>query len=127
MTSVDNRLLAGRRVLVVEDEYLLADDLCRSLKAAGAEVVGPAPSVDRALGLLEAGPAPDLAVLDVNLGGEPVLPVAEALAARGVRFALATGYDAWALPETLIDVPRCEKPVDARRLIEVLLGREAAA
>ncbi|MGU3362955.1 response regulator [Methylobacterium sp. M6A4_1b] len=83
--------LSGRRVLVVEDEYFLADELDQALEEAGATVLGPAPSVRAALDLLESGPAPDVATVDVNLGGEMAYPVAEALLARGVPFLFTTG------------------------------------
>ena len=85
------RALAGRRILVVDDEPLVAlltEDL---LLDAGAEVIGPAASVAEALALV-ATDAPEGALLDVNLGGELVYPVAEALARRGTPFAFVTGY-----------------------------------
>ena len=61
-------------------------------------------------------------VLDVNLGGEKVFPVADELLARGIRFVFSTGYDEWALPDAYKDVPRCEKPVDVPRMAEALFG-----
>ena len=72
-------LLGGRRVLVVEDEYLIAEDLCEQLLLCRAEVMGPVASVADVLALLDAGPAPDMAVLDIGLGGEKVYPVADVL------------------------------------------------
>ena len=83
--------LAGHRILVVEDEYLIAMEVKRWLLAAGAEVIGPVPSVERALGAIE-GNDLDAAVLDVNLGdGDRVYPVADTLAALGVPYLFATG------------------------------------
>lgn len=114
--------LRGRRVLVVEDEYMLAEDLRCELEGAGAAVLGPVPSVADALALLARGPPPDAAILDVNLGGEMVFPVAEALRERGVPFVFATGYDAWSLPPAYAQVPRCEKPFDVGRCLASLLG-----
>jgi len=111
----------GLRILVAEDEYLVADDLRRELEAAGADVLGPVPTVASALALLAVSDAVDGAILDVNLGGETVVPVAEALSARHVRFVFATGYDAWAMPAAYGDAPRCEKPVDLKSLAEALL------
>lgn len=112
----------GLRILVAEDEYLVADDLRRELEAAGANVLGPVPSVASALALLAADDAVDCAILDVNLGGETVVPVADALAARHVRFVFATGYDAWAMPALYGDAPRCEKPVDIKSLADALFA-----
>jgi CheY-like chemotaxis protein len=87
--------LHGRRVLVVEDEALVAMLMEDGLVDAGAEVVGPAGSVDEALGLIEQVTCDgglNAAVLDMNLEGATVLPVADRLAALGVPFVFATGY-----------------------------------
>lgn len=105
--------LAGRRVLVVEDEYFLAQELKRALGGAGAIVLGPAPSIADAMRLLEQEVAPDGAILDVDLGGTPAYPVADELIARGVPFLFTTGYDRAALPERYGSVCRLEKPVEA--------------
>ena len=83
--------LAGRRVLVVEDEALIAMLVEDILLDAGAVVAGPAGSAAEALALL-AGATPDAAVVDMNLGDHTSEPVTKALAARGVPFVLATGY-----------------------------------
>jgi hypothetical protein len=116
--------LRGRRLLVLEDDFMIATDLARTLEEHGAEVIGPAYSVAGALTLIEAkNGALDGAVLDVNLGAEPAYPVADALLARGVPFVFATGYDAWVIPEPYADVPRCEKPYDLATVIRLLAGR----
>ena len=114
--------LRGRRILVVEDEYMTADDLQHDLEQAGAEVVGPVPSVADALRLLVTEEAIDGAILDVNLRGEMAHPVAGVLRERGIPFVLATGYEQWSLPEAYKDVPRCDKPVDLRHLARTLFG-----
>ena len=114
--------LRGRRILVVEDEYMMAEDLRRDLEKVGAEVVGPVPSVADALRLLAREEGLDGAVLDVNLRGEKAYPVADALRQRGVPFVLATGYEQWALPEAYKEVSRCDKPVDLRHLARALFG-----
>lgn len=111
--------LAGKRVLVVEDEYILADDLSLALEDASAEVVGPAPRTARALALLGENDV-DAAVLDINLGGEMSFTVADALATRGVPFLFTTGYDAAVLPDRFDHVVRCEKPVDMRQIMRAL-------
>ena len=85
--------LPGLRVLVVEDVAVLAWRVCDILAGAGAEVVGPVPDVPRALALLDEREV-DVAVLDMNLGGETAEPIADVLATRGVPFLFLTGY-AW--------------------------------
>jgi DNA-binding LytR/AlgR family response regulator len=113
--------LRNRRLLIVEDDYMLAVELAQSLEALGVEVIGPAASVEDALALVEQeGGRMDGAVLDINLRGRRVYPVAEALTARGVPFVFATGYDAMMIPEDYAGVPRCEKPVDKELLARML-------
>jgi CheY-like chemotaxis protein len=116
------QLLRGRRILVVEDDYMLADDLREDLESAGAEVLGPVATVEDALALLAREDRLDGAVLDVNLAGEAVYPVADALLARGVQFAFATGYDGWSLPAAYAGIPRFEKPLDPLAVVRALLG-----
>jgi len=87
--------LKDRRVLVVEDEPLASMLVEDELRDAGATVLGPAPSVGDALLLVEAAAADggiNAAVLDINLQGQAVMPVADRLAALGVPFLFATGY-----------------------------------
>jgi CheY-like chemotaxis protein len=113
--------LRNRRLLIVEDDYMIAVELAQSLEALGVEVIGPAASVEDALALVEQeGGRMDGAVLDINLRGRRVYPVAEALTARGVPFVFATGYDAMMIPEDYAGVPRCEKPVDKELLARML-------
>jgi CheY-like chemotaxis protein len=87
------------RVLVAEDEYLLADDIASWLERAGATVIGPLPSVERTLKSLSATPEIDVAVLDINLNGELIYPVADELARRAVPVVFFTGYDEIDVPE----------------------------
>lgn len=91
--------LNGRRVLVVEDDFLLAQDVRNMLRKAGAEVVGPFPTAEAAISRIEGGEPIDFAVLDVNLGGQRGFPVADVLIERNLPFALTTGYDASSIPE----------------------------
>jgi CheY-like chemotaxis protein len=102
-------VLASRRILVVEDEPLVAmleEDL---LLEAGAEIVGPATSVAQALTLIGDGDL-DGAVLDVNLGEETAFPVAERLAELGVPFVFVTGYGRQGLSERYAYRPVIRKP-----------------
>ena len=113
--------LRGRKLLLVEDEYIVAADLAIRLEDVGAEIVGPAGSVEEALELVQSeGGRLDGAVLDVNLAGQRVYPVADALITQGVPFVLTTGYDASAIDSKYADVPRCEKPVDPAALARSL-------
>jgi DNA-binding response OmpR family regulator len=119
MTMVEPDL-QGLRILIVEDEYLIADDLRDALLDASAAVLGPVPTVKAAKELIEREPAIDAALLDINLGGTLVFDVADDLVARGVPFAFATGYDRWSIPERFAKVPRLEKPVRVRQVVTVL-------
>jgi two-component SAPR family response regulator len=115
-----NQALRGRRVMIVEDEMLVAMELEDLLIEQGCAVIGPAPTAERALALLDED-LPDAAILDVNLNGQTAQPVAAALSAQGVPFMLATGYGHTLQPE-LKDVPRVDKPVDHDKLVRVLTG-----
>jgi CheY-like chemotaxis protein len=115
-----SNLLEGCRVLVVEDEYMLARDLSQSLEDAGACVLGPLRSVDDALKLLRGEQDVDGAVLDLNLCGQLVFPVADALAIRGVPFVFATGYNREIVPERYGHVKRCEKPVAVNAVVRAV-------
>ena len=113
----------GRRALVVEDEYLIAHDLADDLRSLGADVVGPLSSVTKALAAIDAQAELDGAILDINLQGEMVFPVADRLLERSIPFLFATGYDSEIIPERYADVPRCEKPVTGLRLTQALERR----
>ncbi len=108
------------RVLVLEDQFLIALEIESMLARLGCIVLGPAPGVAVALDLL-ARDRVDFAILDVNLGRERSTPVAEALRARGVPFALSTGYDGRQLPEEAFrDAQHLGKPIDFHRLAETI-------
>jgi DNA-binding response OmpR family regulator len=102
--------LLNYRILIVEDEYLLAEDLREELTRAGAIVVGMTSTVKDALALIEAEGKLDAAIIDVNLGGTPGFPIADRLSERQVPFVFATGYDPSAIPARFRDALRCEKP-----------------
>ncbi|WP_164468210.1 HWE histidine kinase domain-containing protein [Caulobacter vibrioides] len=107
--------LEDQHVLIVEDEAVVAMELTRMLSAAGATVVGPAGTIEEALALLDAHPV-DCALLDVNLGGLPITPVAHALHRLGVPFVYLTGYQEPAVD----DAPILRKPVPAHVLLGAL-------
>jgi PAS domain S-box-containing protein len=106
-----NRRLAGRRILLVEDEALVAWALEDMLVELGCTVVGPAARVNQALVLVEGQPL-DAAVLDVNLNGEKCYPVAEALTARGVPFIFSTAYNKDSLQKNYLGSPVLQKPFE---------------
>jgi CheY-like chemotaxis protein len=111
---------AGRRLLIVEDELLIALELQHIVEQLGGTVVGPAGSVAGALQLLSEI-TPDGALLDANLGEDRVTPVAQACRDRSVPFALVTGYGRLELDEPLLQsAPRARKPFDRRAIHEVL-------
>jgi CheY-like chemotaxis protein len=109
--------LSGRRVLVVEDETMVAWLLEDMLADLGCAIVGPAARVNQALAMLD---AVDAAVLDVNLNGQMSYPVADALAARGVPFVFSTGYNKVSLPNSYQSFPVLQKPFDRLKLGDTL-------
>jgi CheY-like chemotaxis protein len=119
--------LAGLRVLIVEDEFLLAMELETLLQQRGCMVLGPVPSVGQALTML--GKAqPDIALLDVNLLGEGATPIVAELQARGVPFVLITGYSAGQLSEPVLQAgPHIDKPVRHGALQHAIAGVLEAA
>lgn len=120
-----NETLSGKRILAVEDEYMLAQDLALFLEQLGATVVGPVGTVQAALGLATRETL-DAAVLDVNLHNQPVYPVADVLIERGIPIVFATGYDELLMQRAYLNLPRCPKPLDKEALLRVLV-REIAA
>lgn len=121
------RPLAGHRILIVEDEYLIAMDVKRWLLAVGATIAGPVPSVDQALDLIDGGGL-SAAVLDVNLGdGNTVYPVASELGALSVPYLFATGDTELLQTNAYSDRPRLTKPyLEAelvRAVVELIAGQ----
>ncbi|PAY06754.1 hypothetical protein CK489_28255 [Bradyrhizobium sp. UFLA03-84] len=115
-------LLTGRRVLVVEDEFFLADDMGHALRAIGADIAGPAGDIDDAMRILHDGGVIDGAVLDVNIRKQMVYPVARELLARGVPVVFTSGYDKVVISGEFADIPLWEKPLDHRALVRSLAG-----
>ena len=113
--------LGGRCVLIVEDEYLLANDLEREFQRAGINIIGPVPSLSQATALIKKQ-AIDLAVLDIALSDSKVYAVADALSGRGVPVLFVTGYDRSDIPSRYSNVPRCQKPVGVGEVIAALEG-----
>jgi CheY-like chemotaxis protein len=118
--SVGKGPMSGMTVLVVEDDFIVAYDMQMMLQEQGARVLGPATSLVEAQQLL-AKERPTVAVLDVNLNGEYVFPLAEALRAQQVPFVFASAYadEDRLFPEPVRGAPRLAKPV----LPNVLIGQ----
>ena len=122
MTAGESPLLKGKSILLVEDEYLLVQDMAQDFLAAGASILGPAPTVAEALRLVAAASRVDGAVLDINLRGEMVYPLADVLLARGIPFVFATGYHRESIPSRFDGHFRCEKPVVVETVAKALFG-----
>jgi DNA-binding response OmpR family regulator len=116
--SEDN--LRDRVILVVEDEFLLAFELAESLRRAGAVVLGPAGSVENGMALYHGAARLDGAILDVNLGGELVFPLANCLSDSGVPLVFTTGYDIGTILRRYPQAGCCEKPVETAQVIRAL-------
>jgi CheY-like chemotaxis protein len=117
------------KILVVEDEWLIAAALADTLSDMGFSVVGPASTAAEALDLV-GQECPDCALLDVSLGTGKSFAVAESLRARGIPFVFLTGYLTTDLPAVCRDAPILAKPVrdaDLKRLLPSLLAARGAA
>jgi len=108
--------MAPCRILVVEDEPLIAAEIAGMLAAMGYHTVGPVAAVYQALLLIETEPV-DAAILDVNVSDGHITPVAELLLDRGIPVLLATGYEEYALSERLMTLPRLQKPYTSDQLM----------
>ena len=127
LQSIVQKPLSGRRVLVVEDEYFLAEDIVQILKEMGARIIGPVGELEEATNLVNADAAIDAAVVDVNLRNELAFPLARILRARKVPFLFTTGYDGSSIEREFQDVQLWEKPLDlaamARDLVDLIDAR----
>jgi CheY-like chemotaxis protein len=121
MTSVGKEQSAahGKRILVVEDELMIRMLLEDMLGELGYTIAAEAARIDEALQAAKNADF-DLAILDVNLNGEPISPVADALVARGMPFVFATGYGEQGLPETYRGRPTLKKPFQLDGLKQML-------
>ncbi len=118
--------LQGVRVLVVEDEAAISLLLEDMLLDFGCEVIGPAARLSAALDAV-GRESIDLAILDVNVAGEPIYPVAEALAERGVPFVFSTGYGSAGIKDVYRDRPVLQKPFAQHDLKQKLVSARRIA
>lgn len=115
------RMSEKYRLLVVEDEFLIALDMIDALEAAGFDVVGPLPSVESAMQVVAASPRAFAgAILDVNLHGRLSFPIADLLKSMQVPFIFTTGYHMDSIPPRFADTPVMEKPVEGKRLANLM-------
>ena len=117
MTNQDG--LTGLTILVLEDDYLLAEDTRRTLEAAGATVLGPCRSASQAR-TLTSKKMPDCAIVDINLGEGPNFEPARDFLAQGVPILMTTGYDGSVIPEELREHPCLQKPVPADKILSAV-------
>ncbi len=119
--------LNGLRILVVEDEAAISLLLEDMLLDFGCEVIGPAARLSAALDAV-AREQVDLAILDVNVAGEPIYPVAEALAQRSIPFVFSTGYGSAGIRDSFRDRPVLQKPFAQNDLKQkLIMARRAVA
>jgi DNA-binding response OmpR family regulator len=111
--------IANRHILIVEDEMMIAMLLEDLLRSYGCRVVGPVSRVKTAVDLASSEPI-DAAILDLNVAGEVVYPVADALAARGIPFLFVTGYQTSAISPTYQGRPTLQKPFKPQALKQTL-------
>jgi two-component SAPR family response regulator len=108
-----------RRVLIVEDEYFVAQDLARTLRKVGARVFGPSPSAEAALALVQEEQI-DGAILDIHLRDGKVYDFADFLLGKGIPFVFATGYDPKVIPQRFAHIQVYQKPVEASKVAKTL-------
>jgi DNA-binding response OmpR family regulator len=110
----------SHRILIVEDNMLVAEVLCELMTEQGYRVIGPCARLSGAL-KLAAREAIDAALLDINLAGEPCCPLADLLRRKGVPFAFLTGYGGTVIPAAFRDVPILTKPVNPPDIVDVMV------
>ncbi|MGH6925393.1 MAG: response regulator [Propylenella sp.] len=112
------------RVMVVEDEFIIADEIAAIVEDSGHEVVGPFGTIDEATATLSAADKPDLAILDADVRGKSSAPLADKLRSLGVPVCLCTGYRSGDLRSAFGEVAVLQKPVSPRALMTVIQGVE---
>lgn len=117
MVGGSHKPLTDRRVLVVEDEYFIADEIRLGLVDLGAEVLGPFADVQQASAFLRTGTPIDAALLDINLRSEMVFPLARALRSRGIPVVFTTGYGKGAIGPEFQNIELWQKPLDLKRAL----------
>jgi len=112
--------LRGRSIFIVEDDCVTAMDLAETLSAAGAQVVGPAGTIENAFELLSRRPQLDIALLDIEVEGAFIFDVADELVKRAVPIVFTTGYERHEIPARFHAARHCEKPVGIAAIAHAL-------
>ena len=111
---------AGKNILIVEDESIIAMEMAEAVGAAGGTVLGPVASVEAAMELVNGEERIDAAILDVRLQDGISIEVAQALKRDGIPLIFVTGYDDWFMPADLEDVSVYQKPQDPEHVVRML-------
>ncbi|TGN60127.1 response regulator [Paracoccus liaowanqingii] len=109
---MDKPDLAGRRILVVEDEFILSLEICRQISDCGGVVVGPSSTLDGGYMLLKEKPLPDGGILNIRLGNDTSYPLADDLLAACVPIIFASSEDRATIPGRYANVPLVAKPIN---------------
>jgi len=107
-------------VLIVEDEFIIADEIAMIVEHAGHSVVGPVATVDEAINLISANELPRFAIMDANLNGQSSAPLARKLDELGVPFCVCTGYRSDDLRSAFGNAPILQKPINTNALIAMI-------
>ena len=126
-TAAPTALAPGLKVFVVEDEAIIAMMLEDMLMDMGCTVMGPSGAIDQAISLIQTGEQPDVAILDVNVAGKHIYPVAELLAASNVPLVFATGYGSVGLAEAWRSRITVQKPYTQHDIERALRAAMATA
>jgi CheY-like chemotaxis protein len=113
-------VLAGRKVLIVEDNFLEAEDMREAVESAGGRVVGPANSIETAV-ILVGNDRPDVALLNVNVNGRTSTRIAKRLSELGIPFVVVTGFARDVVPPSLRDAGYVAKPFFREELVSALM------
>ena len=115
--------MPGKRIMIVEDEALVAMLLSESVAELGFSVVGPFSKAAAAIAGMKDTPI-DVAILDINLAGETVYPVASLLREQGIPYIFVTGYGSESIDPEFVDIPVLQKPIERERLRQILTPRK---
>jgi DNA-binding response OmpR family regulator len=126
MSAASTEPPAGRHILIAEDEFLVAVVLEEDLRAAGYVIVGPFANLAKAIEACRSERF-DLAILDINLNGEMVYPLADELLSRGIPFLFLSGYGKAHMPERFRALPQLGKPYDPGELLRRIASCTARA